>query len=298
MLTKTIGSALLVTAMVSPAAAWAGPAPGPGGCQSSGVRGTCWVGATDPGRPGREGGQPGTGPASPGKRSGPAPQCVPMAIPQPASGDPMWAGNDASKGRLVVMICGVGGPGGGYPGDARVAYVPNGSEPPAVPQVSPAELARQAIDQMGLSAPDIRLAPPADSPHGATIGFPVWMWSARSDATTGPVTRTATAGTVSVTATAKLTRITWSMGDGATKACAGPGTPFTEDRAGLASPDCGHVYLTKAPSGAFPIAATGHWEISWSGGGMSDSEAMDLTSSARLPVREIRTLNSGEDGHE
>ncbi|MFI0805288.1 hypothetical protein SAMN04489729_6888 [Amycolatopsis lurida] len=216
-----------------------------------------------------------------------------MEIPQPASGDPMWAGKDASKGRLVVMICGVGGPGGGYPGDARVAYVPNGVAAPAVPQVSPAELARQAIDQMELSAPDIRLAPSADSPHGATIGFPVWMWSARSEATTGPVTRTATAGTVSVTATAKLARVTWSMGDGATKACAGLGTPFTEDRAGLASPDCGHVYLTKAPSGAFPIAATGHWEISWSGGGMSDSEVMDLTSNARLPVREIRTLNSG-----
>ncbi|UMP06707.1 hypothetical protein [Amycolatopsis sp. EV170708-02-1] len=219
-----------------------------------------------------------------------------MEIPQPAVGDPMWAGKDAAKGRLVVMICGVGGPGGGYPGDSRVAYVPNGVPP--VPQVSPAELARQAIDQMGLSAPDIRLAPPADSPHGATIGFPVWMWSARSEATTGPVTRTATAGTVSVTATAKLTGITWRMGDGAAKACAGPGTPFTEDRAGLASPDCGHVYLTKAPSGAFSITATGHWEISWTGGGTSDSEAMDLTSNAQLPVREIRTLNSRGGSHE
>ncbi|RSN45126.1 hypothetical protein DMC64_19980 [Amycolatopsis sp. WAC 04197] len=216
-----------------------------------------------------------------------------MEIPQPASGDPMWAGQDASQGRLVVMICGVGGPGGGYPGDARLVYVPSGAAAPAVPQVSPAELARQAIERMDLAAPDIRLAPPADSPYGATIGFPVWMWSARSESTTGPVTRTASAGATSVTATAKLTRITWSMGDGASHVCAGPGTPFAEDRAGLRSPDCGHVYLTKPSAGAFPIAATGHWEINWSGGGATGSEAMDLTSNTRLPVREIRTLNSG-----
>ncbi|MFE5564727.1 hypothetical protein ACFQ68_07015 [Amycolatopsis japonica] len=215
-----------------------------------------------------------------------------MDIPQPAGGDPMWAGKDASKGKLIVQICGVGGPGGGYPGEARVVYVPNGEAAPVIPQVSPAELARRAIEQMGLSAPDIELAPPADSPYGATIGFPVWMWTGRSEATTGPVTRTASAGAVSVTATAKLARITWAMGDGTSKVC-GPGTPFTEGRAGQPSPDCGHTYVAKSASGTFSIRATSQWDISWAGGGMSDSETMDLTSTARLPVREIRTLNSG-----
>ncbi|WP_370942022.1 hypothetical protein AB5J62_23220 [Amycolatopsis sp. cg5] len=212
-----------------------------------------------------------------------------MEIPQPGAGDPMWAGRDPAKGRLMVQICGVGGPGGGTIGDPRVVYVANGGGP-VVPQVSPAELAQRAIEQMGLSAPDIKLAPPADSPHGATIGFPVWMWTARSEATTGPVTRTASAGAISVTATAKLARITWSMGDGSAVSC-GPGTPFTEDRAGQPSPTCGHIYLKKAAAGAFGIAATSHWEISWSGGGQSDFQTMALTANAQLPVREIRTLN-------
>ncbi|WP_232376798.1 hypothetical protein [Amycolatopsis aidingensis] len=164
--------------------------------------------------------------------------------------------------------------------------------------MSPAELAQRAIEQMGLSAPDIRLAPPATSPHGATVGFPVWMWSGRSEATTGPVTRTASAGAISVTATARLAHITWSMGDGSSVRCDGPGTPFSDSRAGEASPTCGHVYRAKAPGGAFPVAATGHWEIRWSGGGQSDFRTMDLTSTARLPVREVRTLNTDPRGTE
>ncbi|MGC7096758.1 hypothetical protein ACPZ19_18955 [Amycolatopsis lurida] len=259
----------------------------PGGCQSSGTRGTCWVDATDPGKQGTKSpsGQKASGP-----KTSSGPECAPMEMPQPAAGDPLWAGRDPGKGKLVTMICGVGGPGGGFVGDVRVAYVPNGGAP--VPQVSPAELAQRAIEQMNLSAPDIRLAPPADSPHGATIGFPVWMWSSRSEATTGPVTRTASAGAVSVTATAKLARITWAMGDGATVTCAGSGTPFVDARAGERSPDCGHIYRTTAADAGFTVSATSRWQISWSGGGQSDSQVMDLTSSTRLPVREIRTLNT------
>ncbi|MFI6031394.1 hypothetical protein [Amycolatopsis magusensis] len=259
----------------------------PGGCQSSGTRGTCWVDATDPGK---QGTKAPSGQKAAGPKSTSGPQCAPMEMPQPAAGDPLWAGRDPGKGKLVAMVCGIGGPGGGFVGDVRVAYVPSGGVP--VPQVSPAELAQRAIEQMNLSAPDIRLAPPADSPHGATIGFPVWMWSGRSEATTGPVTRTASAGAITVTATAKLARITWSMGDGISVTCTSPGTPFTDARAGEPSPDCGHTYRATAPGGAVTVAATSRWQISWSGGGQADSQVMDLPSSTQLPVREIRTLNT------
>lgn len=158
--------------------------------------------------------------------------------------------------------------------------------------MSPAELGEQAISEMGLSAPDILLAPPADSPHGATIGFPVWMWTARREATVGPVTRTASAGAITVKATATLAKIDWSMGDGMTVSCPGPGTEFADDLAGQASPTCGHVYRDLVAGGVARINATSRWEIRWSGGGQSAFRTMALTSSAQLPVREIRTLNT------
>lgn len=171
-------------------------------------------------------------------------------------------------------------------------FAPNG-QPIAVPQVSPVELAEQAIAEMSLSAPDIQLSPSANSPRGATIGFPVWMWTARREATTGPVTRTATAGPISVTATATLARIDWSMGDETTTRCSNPGTPFTDDQAGKPSPTCGHVYERLVAGGVAEINATSRWEISWSGGGQSAFRTLNLTSSARLALREVRTLNTG-----
>ncbi|ADJ48817.1 hypothetical protein AMES_6991 [Amycolatopsis mediterranei S699] len=189
---------------------------------------------------------------------------------------------------MKLLICQGGGALQGWP---RVVFAPNG-QPVVVPQVSPAALAEQAISEMGLSAPDIRLAPPADSPHGATIGFPVWMWTARREATVGPVTRTASAGSITVTATATLAKIDWSMGDGITVSCPGPGAEFTDGLAGQPSPTCGHVYRDLVAGGVAGIDATSRWEIRWSGGGQSAFRTMALTSSAQLPVREIRTLNT------
>ena len=70
------------------------------------------------------------------------------------------------------------------------------------------------------------------------------------------------------------------------------GTEFTDDLAGQPSPTCGHVYRDLVAGGAAGIDATSRWEIRWSGGGQSAFRTMALTSSARLPVREIRTLNT------
>lgn len=281
--------ALAVIATLASATAEAQQGGGPGGCASSGPRGWCWVGATDPGRPGgpaQVSGAPGR-PSGHGGQGAPSITCTDQAWTAPPPGDPLWGGHDPSHGSLKFQMCQGGGGAQAWP---RVVFAPNSAA--IVLVVSPDEVARQAISKLGLSAPDIRLSPPADSPHGATVGFPVWMWSGRSEATTGPVTRRASAGPVSVTATATLARISWAMGDGAAVICPGPGTEFTDDKAGQFSPTCGHVYLHKAADGAFTIAATSHWEIRWSGGGQSAFQTLDLTSQARLPVREIRTLNT------
>lgn len=286
-------SCLLAAGLVAVAVPAHGQA-GPGGCKSAGTRGMCWVAAADPGRSAGPAGAQQTG-ADPARQLGgqntqqPRYSCAERPWTPPPAGDPLWNGHSPDQGSLKLMICQGGGALQGWP---RVVFTPNG-QPVVVPQVSPAELADQAISEMRLSAPDIRLAPPASSPHGATIGFPVWMWTARREETTGPVTRTASAGSITVTATATLARIDWSMGDGATVRCAGPGDAFTDDQAGRPSPSCGHSYRDLVPGGTAAVDATSHWEIRWSGGGQSAFRTMALTSSARLAVREIRTLNTG-----
>lgn len=281
----------LLSLTATPAQAQAGP----GGCTSSGTHGRCWVAATDPGRPGGPAETPQSATTDPDRHAGgraqggPRYSCVDQPWTAPPTGDPLWGGHTPAQGSLHFMICQGGGALQGWP---RVVFAPNG-QPVVVPQVSPAELAEQAISKMGLSAPDIRLAPPADSAHGATIGFPVWMWTARREETIGPVTRTAGAGSITVTATATLAGIDWSMGDDGTVRCPGPGTEFTDDQAGRPSPTCGHIYRNLAPGGVADVDATSHWDIRWSGGGQSAFRTMALTSQARLPIREVRTLNTG-----
>lgn len=268
---------------------------GGGDCSAAGSRGKCWVGASGPGMPGKSG--PGGTAGSVGNTQtgggggGSAPKCTYTPVDDwyaAESGSEFWQGHKPSEGKMMIRRC------EGDVGDRpAVVFVPNGANPAAgPPPPSPAELAERAIRRMGLLGPDIGLAPSEDSKYGATIGFPVWMWTERSEARSGPVTRSASAAGITVTATASLARIDWQMGDGSTVTCNGPGTPFTEDQAGEPSPTCGHVYRALSDSGKYRVEATSTWQIRWSGGGQSDSQTLTLgPSTTDLPVREVRTLN-------
>jgi hypothetical protein len=48
------------------------------------------------------------------------------------------------------------------------------------------------------------------------------------------------------------------------------------------------------PGGAWPVTATSTWTITWSGGGLSGTETLELSSSAELVVGELHVLN--QDG--
>lgn len=170
-------------------------------------------------------------------------------------------------------------------------WIPDGQQPGAAQLPSPAELAQMAYKQLRLPTPTIAANPAGEQ----LVNLPTWMWLSSG---WGPVSATAAVPGVSVTAVATPTSVSWSMGDGSTVACTGAGTPFspgTDPKA--SSPDCGHTYRTSSASQAsqaFPVTATVHWTVTWSGAGQGGTfPDMTTTGNAAFRVAESQALNNG-----
>lgn len=139
---------------------------------------------------------------------------------------------------------------------------------------------------------------PEDGPGKiGVVGAPTWMWvNDPGEATTGPMTRSATVGGVTVEAVAALDEIVWDMGDGTTVVCDGPGTPYY-DAAGLSpSPDCGHSYTqpsTNQDGLAYTVTATSYWTINWAGGGGAGVIPQVLAADTQIQVGELQVIVTG-----
>ena len=172
------------------------------------------------------------------------------------------------------------------PGVADAMYRPpvwiaDGQAGP-VPLPSPAELAAQARNQLRLPSPKIEANPVGDQ----LVNLPTWLWLDRGS--WGEVSATASVPGVSVTAVAKPTSVRWSMGDGGSVTCTGPGTPFQAGGAPKsASPDCGYTYRTSSAGQrgeAFGVTATVNWTVTWSGAGQG-GVFPNMTTSASVAFR-------------
>ncbi|MDI6104367.1 hypothetical protein QLQ12_37830 [Actinoplanes sp. NEAU-A12] len=266
-----------------PAPVWAGDGTGKVECARSDPRPACNISAGTPQRPGKgsDGGGKG-GRSGDGKCRGPQGQ----EIPCERDGGRVGAGgcyyrpaNDLGPGIIEILGGQPVGEGGwyyrdcgdseGYTGPFWIAGAP--------PVVSPEVVARQAVAKLQLPEVTIRMNPPGDQ----LVNLPIWLaldaasWTSQS--------ATASVPGVSVTATARPVKVAWSMGDGTTRTCDGPGTAWTagtDPRA--ASPDCGHVY--RRASDAYRVTATVTWEVTWAGAGQSGT-VPDLTTSGQVQTR-------------
>lgn len=168
-------------------------------------------------------------------------------------------------------------------------WIPDG-QPGAGP--SPAELAQLARNQLHLLFPRIETNPAGDQ----LVNLPTWLWLDR--ASWRDVSATASVPGVSVTAVARPTSVSWSLGDGSSVTCSGPGTPFSSGAdPKSSSPDCGYTYHRSSASQAnqaFPVTATVHWTITWSGAGQGGTfPDMTTTTAARFRVAESQALGTG-----
>lgn len=217
-----------------------------------------------------------------------------------------WAGSDGcyySPAELSAdTIAALGGQPAGQGGwYIRTCYSPlgNGEQgfggpvwmPGAPPVVSPQVLARQARARLNLPHVVIKLNPP----DVQLVHLPIWLTLDHSSWT--QQSATASVPGVSVTATARPVKAVWSMGDGGSVVCAGPGTAWQPGMDPAAtSPDCGYTYRRSsagAAGGRFAVTVAVTWEVTWAGGGASGTiPGLTTTSTVRVPVQESQAVIS------
>lgn len=276
LLSALAAGALLVVMLASPAHAELCEVYDP-------ATGECVIEVSDPGDPGDpppgDDGGPSTFTGCAAEAAGPPPGAPPPGGPW------SWVADVCYVASVEVSR---GAPYWSEGGLCDLAAGPLCGAPPPDPRV----LAQQAIGLLQFVAPPVTTAPPQGS-EGSIVGVAVWLWVPAESA--GPLSATASAGAVSVTATARVVGVDWDMGDGATRNC-GLGTPYPAGGSQNPSPDCGYTYDQAstnhvAGEGPWPISATSTWEITWTGGGMSGAETLELTSAGSMMVREVYVLN-------
>jgi hypothetical protein len=157
--------------------------------------------------------------------------------------------------------------------------------------VDPQALAEQAAESITLPAPSISTNPASYS----VVNLPTWLWV--DPAAWHPLMASASAGGVTATAVAAPSTVTWSMGDGGTVVCSGPGTPYNINQpADDQQTNCSYTYRQSSlgqPSsdgdpndGAFEVAATITWSVAWTATGAPGGGTLPgLKTSSTVPVR-------------
>jgi hypothetical protein len=267
------------------------------------------VGASTPPGPGGWGGdnQGGTSSSSPSilgsdsirgssDEGKPSPQCV--LGPLDAATSANFPAGGPTPGQWYLMYCN----GKAFLPSTGLFWIPYSNAPKqatAAP-VDPLALAEEAYKTIVLPPPSIHTNP---SPN-TFVNLPTWLWI--DPGGWHPLEATASAGAVTATAVATPSSVTWSMGDGSTVVCPGPGTPYDPDEPSQSqSTDCSYTYTQSSadqPSsdgnpddGAYQVSATITWSVTWTatgapGGGVLPT--LQTTSSVPLRVEQIESVGT------
>ncbi len=251
--------------------------------------GTISVGVTTSGStPGTPGAQAPSG----GGTGNPGVVCVYTPV------DPGYAATLApggpTPGQWYVMTCAtLGNPGMSF----TDVWIPTAAP---TPPVSPSAVAAQAAASILLPAPVVSSNPATTS----YVNLSTWLWIDGS--IWHSYSATASAGGVSATAVATPTEVTWSMGDGQSVTCSGPGVAYRPQvDATQQSTPCQYTYRTSSvgrPSsggdpneGSFPVTASISWAVSWSSVGAAGGGSLPTlvtSSQVSLRVEQIESLNT------
>jgi hypothetical protein len=203
-------------------------------------------------------------------------QCyaLPVSDPPPPLGDPRWGGHTTGG----IFLCAQDPPIWFWDESASVTIAP-----PA------AQLAQ--IAETKLRLPTMAARSNGGPSHTTYVGIPTWLWLSGGQWHTETSPPAAVAGE-SVTATAKPVSVSWSMGNGSSISCPGPGAPFNS--ADPSHPACGYTYRVdssrqpqtgrSANDRYFVVRGTVTWQITWKCTGHACDESAGV-----LPDLQIRT---------
>jgi len=174
-----------------------------------------------------------------------------------------------------------------------LTWVPTGAPAPATP--SPAQLARSALATLHLDAPQVGTAPPTNK---LVVNLATYLWVEPGVWRT--LRATASVGSVSATVVATPSKVVWTMGDGNTVTCTGPGTPYNPNAdPSTQSTNCSYAYpapSTKQPNGAYDLTARVYWHVIWTSSGVAgDGDLGEIAgdpSTTAVEVDVIRSVNS------
>ncbi len=205
----------------------------------------------------------------------------PQALQTLGAGGPM-------PGQWIIPTC--AGPG---VIDPMPPFWVSGAKPAALPvQGAPVVVAEEAARHLGLASPVIEMAPPDGNPQ--LVGVATWLWI--SPGAWQSLTASASAGTVTTTATATPTKVVWSMGDGDTVTCDGPGTPYSAAERN-ATTGCSYTWTGV---GSYQVTATVYWSVTWTAVGAPGGGNLGLQAgpAAQVPVTvtESQAINTSSAG--
>ncbi len=250
--------------------------------------------SSSPGRAGHRGVHKGSG-----SRSAAAP-CT--YVPLPAQQAATFGAGGTTPGAWYFVKC-LGKRLTIYNG--ALSWFPSGSPTVAgTPAVSPNALAQQATDSLTLPSPVVDLNPSAFS----VVNLSSWLWI--DPEIWHSFRATASAGNVTATAVAVPSTVLWTMGDGHSVLCGGPGTPYQPGVPQEAqTTDCSYTYPRSSagqPSasgdgdsnnGAFRVTATITWTVSWLTTGVAGGGSLPpLHTSSTVPVRVEQVESVGTVG--
>lgn len=215
-----------------------------------------------------------------GRAGTPACRYEPLAVPPSKPtwyADPHHIPIDDGTGSWYLKLCGTNFGG--------VVYIS---------RTDPTELLADARHQLALPAPDVRFSPATIQ----VVHVPTWMWI--DEGSWQPQSSTVAVPGVSVSVRAWPVAAVWTMGDGATVRCTGPGTPFDprHDDPSRASP-CSHTYTvssTSATDHVFSGSVTVTWRASATvtgAPGSGDLPSLSRTRRFTVRVAQVQALNRG-----
>lgn len=136
-----------------------------------------------------------------------------------------------------------------------------------------------------IPSPAIRTAP--DVVGGVSpatvVNLPTWLWI--SPAVWHSVTASATAGGITADVVAQPVSVTWSLGNGQSLDCNGPGTPYNDNiPLSWQLTNCSYTYTSDFSGAEIMLTATIHWTVTWSATNGVTGSLPPLSSQSTVPL--------------